>query len=67
MDKQNLKPYRILLADDHNIFRRGLKKLIEEMEDLDVVGEAGDGLCQSRARADTLSWPATSPKIRACH
>ena len=44
MDKQNLKPYRILLADDHNIFRRGLKKLIEEMEDLDVVGEAGDGL-----------------------
>lgn len=44
MDNQKITSYRILLADDHNIFRRGLKKLIEEMEDLDVIGEAGDGL-----------------------
>jgi DNA-binding NarL/FixJ family response regulator len=37
-------PYGIVLADDHVMFRRGVKKIIEEMEDLEVLGEAGDGL-----------------------
>jgi len=35
--------YRILLADDHAIFRQGMKRLIEEVSGLAVVGEAGDG------------------------
>lgn len=34
---------RILIADDHPIFRDGLKRLLEEETDLRVVGEAGDG------------------------
>lgn len=37
-------PYRIVLADDHVMFRHGLKRIIEEKADLEVVGEAGDGL-----------------------
>jgi two-component system response regulator NreC len=34
---------RILLADDHGIVRKGLLFLLERQEDLEVVGEAGDG------------------------
>jgi DNA-binding NarL/FixJ family response regulator len=36
-------PIRILLADDHEIVREGLRMLLEQEEDLEVVGEAGDG------------------------
>jgi DNA-binding NarL/FixJ family response regulator len=36
--------YRIVLADDHALFRQGLKRLLEEMEEIEVIGEAGDGL-----------------------
>jgi len=36
--------YHIVIADDHALFRHGLKSLIDGVEDLKVVGEAGDGL-----------------------
>ncbi len=36
-------PYRIVLADDHVMFRQGIKRIIEETEGLEVVGEANDG------------------------
>ena len=34
---------RILLADDHTLVRHGLRKVIEERADWEVVAEAGDG------------------------
>jgi two-component system, NarL family, response regulator NreC len=34
---------RILLADDHQLFREGLRALIEAQDDMTVVGEAPDG------------------------
>lgn len=34
---------RVLLADDHHIMRAGLRHILEEAGDIDVVGEAGDG------------------------
>lgn len=34
---------RILLADDHTLVRQGLRKILEERPDWEVVGEAGDG------------------------
>jgi two-component system, NarL family, response regulator NreC len=34
---------RILLADDHTVVRQGLRKLLEERADWEVVAEAGDG------------------------
>jgi DNA-binding NarL/FixJ family response regulator len=37
-------PYRIVLADDHTIVRQGVKRMIEGMGDLTVVGEASDGI-----------------------
>jgi DNA-binding NarL/FixJ family response regulator len=36
-------PIRILIADDHPIFRDGLRKLLESEEGFEVVGEAADG------------------------
>lgn len=33
----------VALADDHNIVRQGLRKLLEAEKDLEVVGEASDG------------------------
>ena len=35
---------RILLVDDHNLFRSGVKALLARQPDFDVVGEAADGL-----------------------
>ncbi len=37
------QPIRILLADDHAVVRRGIREILEEEEDLEVVGEARDG------------------------
>jgi DNA-binding NarL/FixJ family response regulator len=35
---------RILIADDHAIFRGGLRKLLEGANDISIVGEASNGL-----------------------
>ena len=35
---------RVLIADDHALFRRGLEMVLEKEADIEVVGEATDGL-----------------------
>jgi DNA-binding NarL/FixJ family response regulator len=35
---------RVLIADDHGIVRSGLRMLLERQADVEVVGEAGDGV-----------------------
>jgi len=37
------KALRIMLVDDHEVVRQGLRALLEAEEDLDVIAEAGDG------------------------
>ena len=44
----------ILLVDDHPLFRKGLRLLLEEQEDFRIVGEAGDGR-EAINRVRTLS------------
>jgi len=39
-----MKPLRILLADDHLLFRKGLARLLDAQPDFEIVGEAKDGL-----------------------
>ena len=43
-DPDLAKRIRVLIADDHAILRAGLKLLINGQRDMEVVGEAGDGL-----------------------
>ena len=38
-----MRQIRILLADDHNVMRRGLRLLLERQPEFKVVGEASDG------------------------
>ena len=51
------KRIRILLADDHNIMRRGLRLLLDRQPGFEVVGEAADGR-QAVERAE-----ATNPDV----
>jgi len=47
-----MQPMRILLVDDHVLFRRGVAALLSTRTELEVVGEAGDGQAAlERARA----------------
>ncbi len=39
-----MSPYHIALADDHVLVRQGLKSILEKNPELEVVGEANDGL-----------------------
>jgi DNA-binding NarL/FixJ family response regulator len=36
--------YNLVLVDDHTMFREGVRKIIEKIEDVQISGEAGDGL-----------------------
>ncbi len=45
---------RILIADDHTLFREGLRQLLEMESDITVVGEADDGM-SAIARVRELS------------
>jgi NarL family two-component system response regulator LiaR len=36
-------PIQVLIADDHPVVRRGTRALLDEVEDIEVVGEASNG------------------------
>lgn len=35
---------RVVLADDHKLFREALRNMLQRQPDIEVVGEAGDGI-----------------------
>ena len=62
-----MSPVRIVIADDHPIFRDGLRRLLEAESDLSVVGQAVDAdeaiqLAQS-VRPDILLLDVAMPKM----
>lgn len=64
-----MEPYRIVLADDHVIFRRGISGLIAQKPDLKIVGEANDGLellnlLQRGLKTDMVILDISMPKLR---
>lgn len=60
--------YRIVLADDHAMFRQGIKRIVEEMEGFAVVGETGDGVTLlkllNKIQADMVIMDISMPSMR---
>src|SRR6266571_2069351 len=58
---------RIIIADDHTIFRDGLKRLLETEPTFQVVGQAGDGheavQLALQVKADVLLLDVAMPKV----
>jgi two-component system NarL family response regulator len=48
-----MQPVKVLLVDDHALFRQGVRNTIEREEDIEIVGEAEDGM-EALAKAREL-------------
>jgi DNA-binding NarL/FixJ family response regulator len=48
------EPIRVLVVDDHALFRRGLEMVLAQESDIEVVGEAGDGAEAVTRATETL-------------
>jgi DNA-binding NarL/FixJ family response regulator len=44
----------ILIVDDHSLFRKGVRSVLEDQEGIEVVGEAGDGRESIRLAIETM-------------
>ncbi len=60
--------YRIILADDHMLVRQGLKRILDGAGDLEVIGEAGDGLelldLLNHSNPDMVILDVSMPRLR---
>ena len=60
-------PIRVLLTDDHAIVRKGIRALLATEQDIQVVGEAGDGMeavAQAKAlQPDVILMDLVMPKL----
>jgi DNA-binding NarL/FixJ family response regulator len=54
VNEAGVEPIRVLVCDDHDLFRKGLRMVLEAEEDIVVVAEAGDGE-QAVARVEELA------------
>jgi len=63
-----VKAYKIVLADDHVMFRQGIKQIVREIEGLEVIGEADDGLellqLLQELRPDLIILDISMPNLR---
>ena len=48
------EPLRILLVDDHTLFRQGIRLGLDSRDDMEVVGEAADGLQAMALARETM-------------
>jgi DNA-binding NarL/FixJ family response regulator len=58
---------RVLIAEDHHLVRQGLRALLEKASDMEVVGEAQDGLeaveCAERIKPDVIVMDLAMPRL----
>jgi DNA-binding NarL/FixJ family response regulator len=63
-----MEPYRLVLVDDHAMFRKAIKKILEERGDLEVIGEANDGFLLlellKKVTPDAVILDISMPNIR---
>jgi len=63
-----MSSYQIVLADDHLMFRNGLKRIIEEPKELLVIGEASDGIellnLLKKSAPDMVILDLSMPRLR---
>lgn len=48
------EPIRVLIVDDHALFRRGIVMVLEQEKDVEVVGEASDGTEAIQIASETM-------------
>jgi DNA-binding NarL/FixJ family response regulator len=60
-------PIRVLLVDDHGVVRRGLRGFFDLIDDIDVVGEAEDGMAAvaeaKRLKPDVILMDLLMPRL----
>lgn len=58
---------KVVIAEDHQLFREGLKSMLSSRDDLEVVDEARDGLeairCVKRNQPDLLLLDLSMPRL----
>ena len=61
-------PYSIILADDHVLMRHGLRRILEERDNLEIAGEVGDGLellnLLNKVNPDLIILDLSMPNLR---
>src|SRR5919199_3772148 len=65
--QRTAEPMKVLIADDHGIVRSGLRMLLEQQGDIDVIAEASDGATARdvaiRERPDLAILDVKMPKL----
>jgi DNA-binding NarL/FixJ family response regulator len=65
------QPIRIVLVDDHALVRQGFRRILEDDRDIEVVGEAGNGLeaiaLVKKTDPDVIVMDMAMPEMNGLH
>ena len=69
---ESARQITVVLADDHNVIRAGLRSMLEAEADLRVIGEAADAAAAAKLARDRrpdvlvldLQMPGAEPRAR---
>jgi NarL family two-component system response regulator LiaR len=63
----DMEKIRVMLAEDHVVVREGTREIIQHEDDMEVVGEAGDGeeavVLAPRVKPDVIIMDVNMPKL----
>ena len=63
-----MQPVNIVIADDHVMFRQGIRRIIEQLKEANIIGEVGDGLelleLLKNDRPDLIILDISMPNLR---